>query len=165
MPERCHRGHAFIAQQLVDWAQTGLAAVPHANLDLAGFVATNRMTGPSPKRSHTLRPADPRRSYRSGGFRTFSARANSTLPDHGSGHSAGSRRGTPGDLQGCQLAKVRCGCSFVLQQGGKGQTKKNQAVLRLVSFLSHLRRINGSGLSGDGHRVIDRRAVWAKKGL
>lgn len=103
--------------------------------------------------------------YTKGGFRTFSARANSTLPDHGSGHSAGSRRGTPGDLQGCQLAKVRCGCSFVLQQGGKGQTKKNHAVLRLVSFLSHLRRINGSGLSGDGHRVIDRRAVWAKKGL
>ena len=32
------------------WAQTGLAAVRHANLDLAGLNATNRMTAASPKR-------------------------------------------------------------------------------------------------------------------
>jgi len=32
------------------WAQTGLAVVRHANLDIAGFGATNRMTGPSAKR-------------------------------------------------------------------------------------------------------------------
>ncbi|WP_417247588.1 hypothetical protein [Celeribacter sp.] len=32
-------------------AQTGLAAVRHANLDLADFGATNRMTGPSPSKT------------------------------------------------------------------------------------------------------------------
>jgi hypothetical protein len=31
------------------WRGTGLAAVRHANLDLAGFGATTRMTGSSPK--------------------------------------------------------------------------------------------------------------------
>jgi hypothetical protein len=33
---------------LAKWTQTGLAALRHANLDLAGFGATNRMIGPSP---------------------------------------------------------------------------------------------------------------------
>jgi len=50
------------------WAQTGLAAVRHANLDLACFGATNRMAGPSPKRTwpnETL-----------GGLRTLAAPAN-----------------------------------------------------------------------------------------
>ncbi|MEO9648516.1 MAG: hypothetical protein ABJG04_00630 [Roseobacter sp.] len=50
------------------WAQTGPAAVRHANLDLAGFGATNQITGPSPKRTwpnETL-----------GGLRSFAAPEN-----------------------------------------------------------------------------------------
>ncbi|MBU2888092.1 hypothetical protein [Celeribacter halophilus] len=46
------RGGAVYWQK---WAQTGLAALRHANLDLAGFGATNRMTGPSPKRTLAVR--------------------------------------------------------------------------------------------------------------
>jgi len=36
------------------WAQTGLAAVRHANLDLASFGANNRMTGPSSQQTRYL---------------------------------------------------------------------------------------------------------------
>ena len=43
-----------------------------------------------------------------GGSRTFAASANTTLPDQGSGRSAGSRSRTPVHLQEGRRAAVRC---------------------------------------------------------
>ena len=53
------------------WAQTGPAAVRHAVLDLAGFGATNRMTGPSPKQTRYPQHWREGCLCRSGGERSF----------------------------------------------------------------------------------------------